>query len=142
MVKTAAHRITHDASEAEDLLQDIFLEIWRAASDYEPDRGSVRAWLLVRTRSRSLDRRRRLGRQWLADPPGPDGAVVLPTAEELTLRGAVTRLPRPLRELLELGYYAGMSCAEMAAALEIPLGTVKSRVARALAVLRAELMEQ
>jgi RNA polymerase sigma-70 factor (ECF subfamily) len=141
MVKTAANRITHDVGEAEDLLHDIFLEIWRTAGDYEPDRGSVRAWLLVRTRSRSLDRRRYLSRRWFSDFP-TSGDVVLPSAEELTLRGAVSRLPRPLRELLELGYYAGMSCAEMAAALQIPLGTVKSRVARALAELRAELAEQ
>jgi RNA polymerase sigma-70 factor (ECF subfamily) len=142
MVKSAALRVTHDDGEAEDLLHDIFLEIWRTAGDYQPDRGSVRAWLLVRTRSRSLDRRRHLVRRTLSEPPSPDHHVVLPSAEELTLRSAVTRLPSRLRELLELGYYAGMSCAEMAAALEIPLGTVKSRVARALAELRAELAEQ
>jgi RNA polymerase sigma-70 factor (ECF subfamily) len=142
MVKTAALRITRDAGEAEDLLHDIFLEIWRSAGDYEPDRGSVRAWLLVRTRSRSLDRRRHLGRRWFSELPSSEADAVPLSAEELTLRSAVTRLPDPLRVLLELGYYAGMTCAEMAAALEIPLGTVKSRVARALAELRAELAEQ
>jgi len=139
-VRTAAQRIVRDAGEAEDLLHDIFLEIWRSASDYEPDRGSVRTWLLVRTRSRSLDRRRRLSRHpadaslTIADFGGPP-----PSADHLTLRSAVTRLPAPLRELLELGYYAGMSSAEIAAALEIPLGTVKSRVARALTALRTAL---
>jgi RNA polymerase sigma-70 factor (ECF subfamily) len=142
MVRTAANRITHDPGEAEDLLHDIFLEIWRTASDYQPDRGSVRTWLLVRTRSRSIDRRRHLSRRWFSELPASAGGIALPNAEELTLRSAVTRLPRPLRELLELGYYAGMTCAEMAAALELPLGTVKSRVARALAELRAELAEQ
>lgn len=142
VVRSAAYRITRDAGEAEDLLHDVFLEIWRTASDYEPARGSVRTWLLIRTRSRSLDRRRRRDRRSLSEQPIADSGSVEPSAEELTLRSAVTRLPGPLRQLLELGYYAGMSCAEMAAALEIPLGTVKSRVARALAELRAELAEQ
>jgi RNA polymerase sigma-70 factor (ECF subfamily) len=143
VVRTAAYRITRDAGEAEDLLQDVFLEIWRTASTYEPGRGSVRTWLLVRTRSRSLDRRRHLERRSPSEPPsGDSSSVMMPSAEELTLRSAVRRLPGPLRQLLELGYSAGMSCAEMAAALELPLGTVKSRVARALAELRAELAEQ
>jgi RNA polymerase sigma-70 factor (ECF subfamily) len=139
-VRSAAQRITRDAEEAEDLLHDVFLEIWRNAADYQPERGSVRTWLLVRTRSRSLDRRRRLSRR------APDGAPVLPESggfypdtEHLTLRTAVTRLPEPLRELLELGYYAGMSSSEIATTLAIPLGTVKSRVARALAELRVAL---
>jgi RNA polymerase sigma-70 factor (ECF subfamily) len=141
-VRSAARRITRDAGEAEDLLHDIFLEIWRTAGDYQPERGSVRAWLLVRTRSRSLDRRRHLGRH----PAGRSvassaGESSPPNADQLTVRSAVTRLPGPLRELLELGYYAGMSSTEIAAALEIPLGTVKSRVARALSELRLALQE-
>jgi RNA polymerase sigma-70 factor, ECF subfamily len=141
-VRSAAQRITHDAEEAEDLLHDIFLEIWRTAGDYQPERGSVRTWLLVRTRSRSLDRRRRMSRRPTDDiASNPEFGGVPPNAEHLTLRSAVTRLPAPLRELLELGYYAGMSSAEIAAALAIPLGTVKSRVARALAELRMALGE-
>lgn len=62
-----------------------------------------------------------------------------PSADELGLRAAVMRLPEPLRELLGLGYYAGMSSAAMAEALAIPIGTVKSRVARALGELRVLL---
>ena len=142
LVRTAAERITHDAGEAEDLLHDVFREIWRSAGDYQPERGSVRTWLLIRTRSRSLDRRRYLSRRFVEALPSLHHYDDPTSAEQLTLRSAVTRLPGPLRELLELGYYAGMSCAEMAAALELPLGTVKSRVARALAELRAELAEQ
>jgi DNA-directed RNA polymerase specialized sigma24 family protein len=61
------------------------------------------------------------------------------SADQLTVRSAITRLPSPLRELLELGYYAGIISAEMETELSIPLGTVKSRVARALAELRAAL---
>jgi RNA polymerase sigma-70 factor (ECF subfamily) len=141
-VRSAARRITQDAGEAEDLVHDIFLEIWRSARDYEPDRDSVRTWLLVRTRSRSLDRRRQRSRH-----PPDEGLAGLelggstPSADDLTLRSAVTRLPEPLRQLLELGYYAGMSSTEMASALAIPLGTVKSRVARALAALRVLLSD-
>lgn len=141
-VRAAARRITEDPGEAEDLLHDIFLEVWDHASDYEPGRGSVRTWLLLRARSRSLDRRRRLGRR-SGEELSPDvGHGVRPaSAEELGVRDAVTRLPEPLRELLELAYYGGMSSAEMAATLAIPIGTVKSRVARALAELRAILAD-
>jgi RNA polymerase sigma-70 factor (ECF subfamily) len=142
-VRAAARRITRDPGEADDLVHDVFLEIWRSADDYEPERGSVRTWLLVRTRSRSLDRRRRTNRR------SPDEALgsgelgsTSPSADQLTLRRAITRLPDALRQLLELGYYAGMSSGEMAAALEIPLGTVKSRVARALAALRLALSDE
>lgn len=138
----AALRITGDTREAEDLLHDLFLEVWQTATHYDPGRGSVRAWLLVRTRSRALDRRRRLRRSKLV-PEDPahelESSVTLPTPEAALVRSAVTRLPRELRVLLELGYYAGMSSAEIAAAVRIPIGTVKSRVARALAELRLAL---
>jgi RNA polymerase sigma-70 factor (ECF subfamily) len=139
-VRATAERITRDPGEAEDLLHDVFLEIWRTAGDYQPERGSVRTWLLVRARSRSLDRRRRT-RHATGDASEAlaDLGSTPPSAEQLTLRSAVTRLPHSLRELLELGYYAGMSSSEIAATLEIPLGTVKSRVARALAELRLAL---
>lgn len=142
-VRAAARRITQDHGEAEDLLHDIFLELWAHAADYEPGRGSVRTWLLLRARSRSLDRRRRLRRR-SAEELLPDLELGSgpPSADELGLRDAVTRLPGPLRELLELGYYAGMSSAEMAEALAIPIGTVKSRVARALSELRAAFVDE
>jgi RNA polymerase sigma-70 factor, ECF subfamily len=139
-VRAAARRITRDPGEADDLVHDIFLEIWRSAGDYEPERGSVRTWLLVRTRSRSLDRRRRSNRHASDEELGSSELFsTSPSADQLTLRRAVTDT---LRQLLELGYYAGMSSGEMAAALEIPLGTVKSRVARALAALRLALLDE
>jgi RNA polymerase sigma-70 factor, ECF subfamily len=141
-VRTAARRIMHDTGEAEDLVHDVFLEIWRTAGDYDPGRGSVRTWLLVRAHSRSVDRRRTLSRRHFEELQGLQLAAVAPSDDEFMLRSAVTHLPDPLRELLELGYYVGMSCAEMAAALELPLGTVKSRVARALTELRTRLAEQ
>jgi len=142
-VRAAARRITQDPTEAEDLVHDVFLEIWARAADYEPSRGSVRTWLLLRARSRSLDRRRRLSRRPGEELlPNVDQGASPPSAEELSLRDAVTRLPEALRELLELGYYAGMSSTEMAAALAIPIGTVKSRVARALEELRAALDDE
>ena len=141
-VRTAARRVTRDPGEAEDLVHDIFLEIWRTARDYDPDRGSVRTWLLVRTHSRSVDRRRHLTRRHVEELSSTRLGAVVPSDEELTLRSAIQHLSAPLRELLELGYYAGMTCAEMARVLEIPVGTVKSRVARALAELRLRLAEE
>ena len=130
--------------EAEDLAHDVFLEAWRQAADYDPQRGSVRAWLTMRTRSRALDR---LRSGWaravhtaepieIAVDPAPDHES---RSDHGTLRRALGALPLQQREVLELGYFEGLSSSEIAERLEIPLGTVKSRVAGALARLRAEL---
>jgi RNA polymerase sigma-70 factor (ECF subfamily) len=141
------HRVLGERREAEDLLHDVFLEAWRSIRDYDPARGSVRAWLCLRMRSRALDRLRSAGRsrtvsvedavfsevQLLSsdDPSaGPDRAV---------LRRALVALSAEQRAVLELGYFEGLSSSEIAARLQIPLGTVKSRVAAALVKLRAGL---
>ena len=138
-----ALRIVEDQREAEDLLHDLFLEVWQVAADFDPARGSVRTWLLVRTRSRSLDRRRRARRQKLvAEDPSEtvESSLPAPSHESMLLKRAVLRLPHELRVLLELGYYAGMSSAEIAATVRIPVGTVKSRVARAIVELRMAIL--
>jgi RNA polymerase sigma-70 factor (ECF subfamily) len=134
-------RILGDSQEAEDVLHEVFLEVWERAADYDPTRGTVRAWLVMRARSRGLDRLRALGRARavpgeafaLEGPPPPAPADVL------SVRRALAKLSPELRVLLELGYFGGMSSAEIAAHEQLAIGTVKSRVARALAELRASL---
>jgi RNA polymerase sigma-70 factor (ECF subfamily) len=132
--------------EAEDLVQDVFLEAWRRADSYDPARGTVRAWLLVRLRSRALDRRRAA----LRAPVTMDGTGRIEQqaaeAEDPTLapdRAAVRRALETLssehRVVLELGYFEGLSSSEIALRTGAPIGTVKSRVATALARLRAGL---
>lgn len=140
-----AHRILGDRREAEDLLHDALLEAWRKAAGFDPARGSVRAWLVVRVRSRALDRRRALGPsrvlaperfERIADAREPnDGDVA-------RVQVALATLPEDQRHVLELAYFEGLSSSEIAARLSVPMGTVKSRVAAGMAKLRAGLGAQ
>jgi RNA polymerase sigma-70 factor (ECF subfamily) len=131
-------RVLSDAQEAEDVLHEVFLEVWEHASDFDPSRGSVRAWLVMRARSRGLDRLRALGRaRTVPADAAPAEAPPLPApADTLSVRRALSNLAPELRILLELGYFEGMSSAEIADHEQLAIGTVKSRVARALAELR------
>lgn len=136
-------RMLGDRQEAEDVLHEVFIEVWEHAGDYDPSRGSVRAWLVMRARSRGLDRLRSLARSRVAPsellpleaPCGPAPADVL------SIRIALAKLAPELRVLLELGYFSGMSSSEIAEHQQLALGTVKSRVARALAELRESLRQ-
>lgn len=141
-------RILGDRREAEDLLHDVFIEVWRQAGDYDEARGSVRAWLLMRMRSRALDRRKSAAVSKRADLPAPDavadGAGDAHGGEDPALgpdrqavRRALAQLPAEQRQVLELGYFEGLSSSEIAERVCAPIGTVKSRVAAALSKLRA-----
>jgi len=140
-------RILHERREVEDLLHDVFLEVWRQAADYDVQRGSVRAWLLLRMRSRALDRRKSPGYARVVsieDRKAPEAArtpaedpALSPDRE--AVRRALQQLPFDQRQVLELGYFEGLSSSEIAARIETPIGTVKSRVAAALAKLRLAL---
>lgn len=133
-------RVLRDAAEAEDVLHEVFLEVWQHAADFDSARGNVRAWLVMRARSRGLDRLRSLGRtRTLPEDASPDAPVDVAPADALTIRRALSNLAPELRQLLELGYFEGMSSAEIAAHEGLAIGTVKSRVARALAELRDQL---
>jgi len=146
LLMAVAVRVLSDRREAEDLLHDVFLEAWRQAKTYDPARGTVRAWLVMRCRSRALDRVRAAGRAKVvlsAEPSPPDRAdsradpSIAP--DRRRVRAALAELPLEQRQVLELGYFGGLSSSEIATHLEIPLGTVKSRVARGLAALRRAL---
>lgn len=134
-------RVLRDTQEAEDVLHEVFLEVWQHAADFDPGRGSVRSWLVMRARSRGLDRWRVLVRQrgLAQEALLPNEATSTASAENLSVRRALSNLSPELRSLLELGYFEGMSSAEIAAHEGLPVGTVKSRVARALAELREVL---
>ncbi len=137
-------RIVAVRREVEDLLHDVFLEAWRHAGDYDPRRGSVKTWLLLRMRSRCLDRVRSHGfsrvEPLLTDPVrGQAADRAERTVDGSRVRVLVNELPQGQREVLELGYFAGLSFQEIADRLGIPIGTVKSRVSAAMVKLRAEL---
>jgi RNA polymerase sigma-70 factor (ECF subfamily) len=129
-----------DRSEAEDLVHDVFLEVWRQAAGYEPARGTVRSWLLVRLRGRALDRIR-LRR--LRAPTAPTEPPVAPAVDPdgATVVRALAALPEDQRRALELAYWRGLSAAEIAALGEAPLGTVKSRISTGMAKLRIALSD-
>lgn len=138
-------RLLKDVREAEDLLHDVFLEVWRQAADYDPARGSVRGWLLLRMRSRALDRLKSAGARRvvsieerpLDEEPRAAGHDPTGALDGERLRRALAELPPQQREVLELGYFEGLSSSEIAARIAAPIGTVKSRVAAALSTLRA-----
>ena len=137
-------------SEAEDVLHDVFLEAFRHSGRFEPERGSVLSWLVVRMRSRSLDRRksagprRRVRETAMHDcPSSPSDQAELELGaraiDHRRLSGAIGDLEQPHAEVLALGYLEDLSCSEIGARLGIPVGTVKSRVRRALGILREKL---
>jgi RNA polymerase sigma-70 factor, ECF subfamily len=144
-----ALRILKLRQDAEDLVHDVFVEAWQKAADFDASRGSVRSWLLVRVRSRGVDRLRSLNsarkRGLFGDgesAPAAEGAS-LPAAwdapDRERARKALEALPEPQRALVELAYFEGMTCSEMASHCAIPLGTVKSRLSAALGKLREAL---
>lgn len=146
-------RIVGVRSEAEDLLHDVFLEVWKRAGDYDRARGSVRAWLVTRTRSRALDRRKspRMARAVAYDDakaertassgPAPD-ARIDGFRERARVQAALATLPDDQRACVELAYFDGLSTAEIGARLGCPAGTVKSRMSAAREKMRAALGEE
>ena len=151
-------RMLRDATEAEEVLQEVFWEVWRRADRYEAARGAPRAYLLKVTRSRALDRLRRDRRRadlklraglapgWL---PGP-GATGDPAAEgdaiaaeqRVAIGRALRTLPVEQRRAVMLSFFDGMSHREIAAAIDAPLGTVKTRIRKGLLRLRDYLLSE
>lgn len=145
-VRAIASRVLKDSAAVEDVVQDVFLQVWRQGARYDPARGDVRAWLTVITRSRALDRLRRQGR-W----PAGDWTAALDNAEaeghdpsrlaELTegiarVRGAWASLPPLTRQMLELAYDDNISQRDIAERTDETLGIVKSRLRQGLRTLK------
>jgi RNA polymerase sigma-70 factor (ECF subfamily) len=152
---TLAVRILGNREEAAELLQDVYLEVWRKVSRYDIGRGTPVAWLITLTKSRAIDRlRARAARGYrttnslevrtaaqVADPsPSP-----LETQADQELRlavgAAVAGLPQAQQQAIELAYYEGLSHAEIAQRLNQPLGTVKTRIKLGMSKLRDGLQQ-
>ena len=145
-----ARRIVREQSVAEDVTQDVFMSVWRSCDRYQPDQGSVRSWVLRITHHRAIDEIRRRSSQdrlnaeeenfarW-ADETEPSEVEALRNVDARFVRRAVETLPGEQRRALELAYFAGLSHAEIAAALDVPLGTVKGRMRLGLNKLRGEI---
>lgn len=152
LVYSLALRILQDRADAEDIVQDVFAQVWAQAARYDAARGAVAAWMLMLTRSRAIDRLRAKRVRPEAAPAADtaESVVDLAAAPDLELLSAeqVTRLQRALQELpdaqrtaLELAYYEGLTHVEVAARLAEPLGTVKTRIRQAVLKLREALGE-
>jgi RNA polymerase sigma-70 factor (ECF subfamily) len=138
--------ILRDPGEADDVLHDVFIEVWRRSADYSPDRGTVSAWLALRLRSRALDRLRarkvRAEGNAAADlgPPSSDPtADPVRTLDRARLHGLLNTMSEAEQEVLVLGYFEGLSSSEIGERVGVPIGTVKSRTRSALAKLRRAL---
>jgi RNA polymerase sigma-70 factor (ECF subfamily) len=147
-----ALKIVRDESEAEDVVHDAFVAIVQRAGQYQPERGTVAAWLVTTVRNLSLDRTRRRTRRAqiveaeLRHEPspthGPDPESSLSTEQERSrVRDAMQSLPEAQRTTLEIAFFEGLSYPEIAEREKVPLGTIKSRAARALHALREVLGE-
>jgi RNA polymerase sigma-70 factor (ECF subfamily) len=143
--------LLRDPDEAEDVVEETFWQAWRKASSYEPSKGAVSTWLLTIGRRKALDRIR-ARKRYKEDPIGRDRAFAdLPSpaldpsqdmeGSELRehVRAALKELPSEQREVLEMGYFNGMSQTEIAEATGQPLGTVKTRMRLAMQKLREPL---
>jgi RNA polymerase sigma-70 factor (ECF subfamily) len=140
-----AQSLLRSPQEAEDLIHDVFLEAWRRAADYSEERGSVRTWLLLRTRSRCFDRLKSRRRATLSEAPEEHAAPLLAPAhdgDQARLHAILARMPEPQQEVILLGYFEGLSTTEIALRLGIPAGTVKSRTRAALISLRSVLGDE
>jgi RNA polymerase sigma-70 factor (ECF subfamily) len=144
-------RILRDRTEAEDLLHDAFVAVTERANQYSRERGTVAAWLITLVRNLTIDRTRRRERRGaiardivafepVEQPANPE-AQMMAFAGNAKVTRALAELPAVQRETLMLAFFEGLTYPEIAARENIPIGTVKSRAARALATLR-EALEQ
>ena len=146
-----ARRILNRLEDAEEVVQDVFTQVWREAGRYERGRATVAGWVVMLTRARAIDRLR--SRNARPDLRSGESATVpdVPTTdwspEQVTIsaedvrgvRAALGELPEVQRTLVELAYYEGLTHSEIAARTGVPLGTVKTRIRTAMATLRGVL---
>lgn len=142
VLKALIMRIIHNEAEADDLLQEIYMEIWRHAPNYSPEKGKPLGWMVTLTRRRSIDRLRKRQsyaraeeRLQHATEQQPDAWVRNTVDHEIdlhdlhaTLAGIIAGLPPAQQQAIELAFFQGMSQREIAAHTNIPLGTIKTRL--------------
>lgn len=154
LLYTMALRILGHREEAAELLQEVYLEVWRKVARYDVGRGTPVAWLITLTRSRAIDRLRSRGARaqagesldgssadQLADKsPGPFEAQADQELRHL-VGSALSSLPPAQQQAIELAYYEGLTHMEIAARLNQPLGTVKTRIKLGMSKLREMLRD-
>lgn len=144
-----AMRILGDPSLAQEVVLDVYAQVWQRAADFDAARGTVSAWLITLTRSRAIDTRRARRRSPIteslddagelsADTPTPEASSAAAERHRF-VRRAVANLNADARQAIELAYFGGLTHTEIAARLDQPLGTVKTRIRTAMMQLRTLL---
>jgi RNA polymerase sigma-70 factor, ECF subfamily len=145
LVFSEAKRILRDTGAAEEILQDLFYQVWRTAERFDPAKGSLAGWLLVAARNRAISKlRRKSGKSEELDEKGVSLKIDVESraAQSLLLdkvRTVMGNLPENQREALECAYFEGMSHTEIAEKTGQPLGTVKTRIRSAMEALKKVL---
>lgn len=146
-----AIKILNDSNEAEDVLQEVFVQIWRRAGDYDARLGKPSSWVVTMTRNKAIDRirasqrRARLIEQAtseLAADPAPKmtaNETVCGHENTLLIGAALADLPLDQRQAIELAFFRGLTQNEISEALKEPLGTIKARIRRGMLKLREKL---
>lgn len=142
-------RLLNDRSEAEDVLQDVFVKIWRSAASFDPARGRPMTWMITIARYRAIDRLR--SRRSTVDidqvpetaDPSPSAEIALAASDEARqLHGALARLAPRHAAAIRSAYFEGLTYEQLAEREGVPVGTLKSWVRRGLMQMRAELTRQ
>ena len=138
-------RILGSREEAEDILQEVFIQVWRRAADFDEQRGKPFTWLVTLARSRAIDRLRQLSaRERLATANAQEAPAEASDAaadayrseQKEIVSGALAQLPQDQRQTLLLAYFEGLTQSEIAKRLGAPLGTVKTRMRAGMIKLR------
>jgi RNA polymerase sigma-70 factor, ECF subfamily len=145
LVYGMAFRVIPNTHEAEGVALEVFMQVWKNASNYDPELSEPLTWLLMITKRRALDRKRNLSRKLLTDETfdenlagTEDNAEIAYVAEQKReiVRNALGQLSQKQRRVIELSYYYQMSHGEIAESLDMPLGSVKSTIRVAMVKLR------
>jgi RNA polymerase sigma-70 factor (ECF subfamily) len=144
LVYGIALRILGQPADAEEVTLDVYTQVWRSAADFDESRGAPTSWLALMTRSRAIDRvRSRTARARLEEPmaafPEPPSPSGPPDPGGQAVRQAMRALTPEHRQLLDLAFFSGFTHSELAKKLNLPLGTVKTRLRAAMHKLKEEL---
>lgn len=158
LVYSTALRVLGDSGLAEDSAQEVFVRLWRRPETFVAERGRFLSWLMSVTRNRAVDELRARGRrqrreggpgepeELIAQAPGSEADDPLASAQvheqQVKVRAALHELPMNQRQALELAFFAGLTQQEVAATLQEPLGTVKTRIRLGMQKLRRSLADQ
>ena len=152
LVYGVALRVLANPADAEEITIDVYTQVWRTAANFENTRGSVTAWLIMLARSRAIDRIRSRATRMRRETPVVEAAAIPDAGDnpeavteagqrQARVRAAMAGLPQDQRKVVELAFFSGLSHAELAERLQLPLGTVKTRIRSSMMKLRESLGE-